>query len=467
MLLIIYQKGGSINLEVQEMFTYIKLKNFMSFKEVMFDLRNGSKGAKSFISVYGENGSGKSNFVMSINLLRSSIESFNMLVGMEKIRELAQENELPDGLLEIMLDNGNILKMANGCRMTECEEETSVEYGFQIGRHEGYYILSFAEKFVYEKLYYFTGKQRGTLFEIKMDNEKIYPIFSGKLFMNPKVEEEVRDEIEKYWGKHTLLSILNKERGEKNEQYIKDNYLLYVFDILDMLHETSVHYKKTSYLGSEVRAGKPDNILPRLDKGEVNIMYEHVLDRSERILKDFFTQAYADIKDVLYDRKYKENKILYKLYVNKMIGGKIRTIDFSKESAGTQHILDIVRSLLSAFCGVTVVYDEIDDGIHDLLLKNILESMINDISGQLIITTHNTYLLESIDIKSVYVITTDYQGNKKIKCLDKYPRIQGTNNPRTMYLKGLFGGVPIIDSLDYDVILNELKEDDMLAEGGE
>ena len=93
--------------------------------------------------------------------------------------------------------------------------------------------------------------------------------------------------------------------------------------------------------------------------------------------------------------------------------------------------------------------------------------MIDDISGQLIITTHNTYLLESIDIKSVYIITVDYQGNKEIKCLDKYPRIQGTNNPRTMYLKGLFGGVPIVDSLDYDLILNELKDDDMDAKGGE
>lgn len=454
-------------MEVQEMFTYIKLKNFMSFNDVMFDLRNGSKGAKSFISIYGENGSGKSNFVSSINLLRRSIDSFEMLVSMEKVKELAQERELPEGLLEMVVGSGNILRMADGCRMAECEEETCIEYGFQIGKHEGYYILSFAEKFVYEKLYYFTGKQRGTLFEIKMENEKICPVFSGKLFLNPKAEDEIRDEIEKYWGKHTLLSILNKEREEKNEQYIKNNYLLYVFDILDMLEETSVHYKKTSNSGSEVRAGKPDNILPRLDKGKLKVMYESVLDRSERILNDFFTQAYADIKNVFYDRKYKEKEILYKLYVKKMIGGKIRTINFSNESAGTQHILDIVRSLLSAFCGVTVVYDEIDDGIHDLLLKNILASMIDDISGQLIITTHNTYLLESIDIKSVYIITVDYQGNKEIKCLDKYPRIQGTNNPRTMYLKGLFGGVPIVDSLDYDLILNELKDDDMDAKGGE
>ncbi len=150
-----------------------------------------------------------------------------------------------------------------------------------------------------------------------------------------------------------------------------------------------------------------------------------------------------------------------------MICGKIRTIGFEDESAGTQHVLEIVRSLLGAFCGVTVVYDEIDNGIHDLLLKNILESMKDDITGQLIITTHNTYLLESIDIKSVYLITVDYQGNKEVKCLDQYPRIQGTNNARIMYMKGLFGGVPIVESLDFDMILNELQSDGTDVEGGE
>ena len=448
------------------MFTYIKLKNFMSFKDVTFDLRNGSKGAKNFISVYGENGSGKSNFVSSINFLRRSIDSFEMLVNTEKIRQLAQERELPEMFLEMVLEGSNILRLADNCRMVESDEETSVEYGFFIDGHEGYYILNFSEKFVYEKLYYFTGKQRGVLFEIKNNNGKIMPTFSNKLFNNKKAEDEIRDEVEKYWGKHTFLSILNKERSEKNEQYIKDNYLLYVYDILNMLREITVHHKESSYFGSEVRAGKPNNILQHLDEGKVKIEHEASLDRTERILNDFFTQAYADIKDVFYERRFEEKEIIYKLYVKKMIGGKIRTIDFSNESAGTQHILDIIRSLLGVFCGVTVVYDEIDDGIHDLLLKIILESMVDDISGQLIITTHNTYMLESIDIKSVYLITVDYQGNKEVKCLDKYPRIQGTNNPRIMYLKGLFGGVPIVDSLDYDMILNELQDEHVDVEGG-
>ena len=86
------------------------------------------------------------------------------------------------GLLEIVMGNTNIWKLTDSCRMVDCDEETSMEYGFQIGKYEGYYVLSFEEKFVYEKLYYFTGKQRGTLFEIKFDKGKIAIKFLAPLF---------------------------------------------------------------------------------------------------------------------------------------------------------------------------------------------------------------------------------------------------------------------------------------------
>jgi hypothetical protein len=452
--------------EVNEMFTYVKMKNFMSFKEATFDFKNGSKCAKKFIAIYGENGSGKSNFVMGIDFLRKSIDSFQMVMKTEKIMEVVKEKEIPQDFLDILLNNTNIQKYKDYCRMIECDEPTTIEYGFEINGHEGYYIISFAERFIYEKLYYFTGKQRGAIFELDYTKGSMKISFSNKLFKEKKVEEELKDEINKYWGKHTLLSIFNREREEKNEEYIAKSYLGYVYDIIDMLKDTTIHCKKTSYSGSEISAGKPTNMLKDLKEGKIKRQNEELLDRSERIVRDFLTQAYADIKDVYYERQLENDIIAYRLYVRKMIGGKIRTIDFSRESAGTQHILEIIRSLLGAFCGVTVVYDEIDDGIHDLLLKNVLESMIDDITGQLIITTHNTYMLETIDIKSVYLINVDYHGNKEVKCLDKYPRIQGTNNPRIMYLKGLFGGVPLVDVVDYDLILQELGEG-LDVEGGE
>jgi AAA15 family ATPase/GTPase len=182
-----------------------------------------------------------------------------------------------------------------------------------------------------------------------------------------------------------------------------------------------------------------------------------ILNIAEKILNDFFTQAYADIKRISYEKKsYKNNSVKYQLYVDKMIAGKIRRINFEHESAGTQQILEIVRMLLGLFCGVTVVYDEIDDGIHDVLLCNIISSLKNEINGQLIITTHNTMLLEEIDPRSAYVICVDYLGNKEIRCMADFS-IQNSNNARIKYLKGLFGGTPYIEGIDYDTIVYEIE----------
>ena len=53
--------------------------------------------------------------------------------------------------------------------------------------------------------------------------------------------------------------------------------------------------------------------------GKIQDSFEADLDRSERILRDFFTQAYSDIKDVFYERVCKEDEISYKLFVKNNI----------------------------------------------------------------------------------------------------------------------------------------------------
>ena len=438
------------------MLSYIKLKNFKSFKDTVFDFRNGSKGFKRFISIYGENGSGKSNFVSAIDFLAKSIDSFILSANTEKLAEMYQEKDLPSEIMDMVINIFDFDKLRNDCLMIECDEDTTIEYGFEKDGHEGYYIISFKSGFSYEKLYYYTGKQRGVLFEIKNEKDSLNVSFSSKLFKNKKAEAEIREEISKYWGKHSLLSIFNKELREKNPNYVRESFLEYVFDFIHQIDDLTISKAPGSPYGIDQESQKSVNILKSLKDGKVKKDKIDILNRTETILRDFFTQAYADIKDVFYDRKENSDVITYKLYVKKMIGGKIRTLEFSKESAGTKHILDIIRSLLGAFCGSTVIFDEIDNGIHDLLLKNIIESMIDSITGQLIITTHNTYLLETVDIKAIYVINVDYLGNKEVVCLDRFPRIQGNNNPRLMYLRGLFGGVPMSENLDYDAIISEL-----------
>ena len=48
-------------------------------------------------------------------------------------------------------------------------------------------------------------------------------------------------------------------------------------------------------------------------------------------------------------------------------------------------------------------------------------------------------------------------------CLDEYD-IHGTNNIRNMYIKGLFGGIPVVDEIEYGEIVEELREVDAKQE---
>ena len=444
------------------MFTNIKLKNFLSFGNVNFNFKKNKNNEKKFIAIYGENGSGKSNFVTAIDLLCRTLDSFeNKKKSVEFIDFLnnsSKDNDLsdiPQAFSYWILEN-DIQNYIASCRTIDCNEPTEVEYSFILNGIEGIYKYSFDKQFINESLYYLAGKQRGTLFNITTKDGKIEKKFYGEFFTSTKVRAEYDDLIEKYWGKYTFLAIIVNETKEKNKSYVEKSLCSFVMDVISMLRQISVYRRKDNTQTTGIACCEPHNMLFELSEGTVAKNKVSYLDTLEKILKDFFTQAYSDIKDVSYERQDDGNNIKYQLFFDKMISGKVRHINFANESSGTQQILEIVKMLLGALCGATVVFDEIDNGIHDLLLKNILDSMVENITGQLIITTHNTLLMEALSSHSAYVISSDYSGNKEIRCLDEFDRIQSTNNARIKYLKGMFGGIPYGDGIDYDFIINEL-----------
>lgn len=441
------------------MFTYIKLKNFMSFGDTVFDFRKSEKNPKNFIAIYGENGCGKSNFVNSISLLSEMLRSFSKARHSEEISQLLEEGkeDLPNDFVELLMRQGNIQYVLERCRMVECDEPTEIEYGFVLHGVEGFYRITFSQKLCSESLYCFTGKQRGYLFDIHSDGDDvIFEKYHGSLFRQEKSKKEFTEEVKKYWGKHSFLSIVVHQMEEKNRNYIKESISSELLDVLELFQNISVVSKQSNRQNSSILSRKPATVLVDLRSGRIPEKMMPMLKRSERIIREFFTQSYADIKDVWYETNTAKNgSIRYQLFVEKMIAGHARKISFENESAGTQQVLEIVRTLLGLFCGVTVVYDEIDNGIHDVLLTQILTSLSDEITGQLIFTTHNTMLMEEVDPHNVYVIQVDYRGDKKVRCAADYG-LRSTNNMRTKYLKGMFGGTPYIDGIDYDAITQEI-----------
>jgi len=452
------------------MFTYIELENFKSFEKIKFDFKQTKESVKKFVAIYGENGSGKSNFVSAIQLLAKIMTSYINLERLQSVRKFLEEREkedkkVPERILQHLL-NDELQHHLKGCRTIDCEDISKVTYGFRINDKEGYYSVSFDDDYIIsEELYYITNKQRGHLFKICKEDEDINHTFSTYLFNSDKYCKEIVELIKMYWGKHSFLALLLGEMKDKNIKFITDTISANCLNVMDNFMKVFIlcksSDKQTNVIsGSDIKIRDFENVEIELDDSKK----KKQLDTIEKIINDFYTQAYTDIVKVYYkpvsSQQNEEDSVTYKLFVEKIIAGKVRTVPFSLESAGTQRVLFVLRAIIEAINGQTVIYDEIDDGIHDLLMRNILVSVQDDITGQLIITTHNTLLLEDLDPKSAYVIYVDDEGYKEARCFDDYDiRIQSSHNQRRLYLNGVFGGVPYSSHINYsNMHIDNLEE---------
>lgn len=454
------------------MFTYVKAKNFKSLKYIEFNLNKTKTKTNQFISIYGENGSGKTNIVELFKLLQQSTMSRATDIAMNKMPKefwkIQEEmsDQLPTEIRQIFQLSFNLKEY----RMLDEEEPTEIEYGFKINDNDGFYYIKFDDEIIEEKLYYMAGKQRAYLFQINKENNKIIKNLNKNIFINEKYNEELIDGIDKYWGKYTFLSLLSFEAIEKNKDYIDNNISKNIMEVIDKIWSMTVHVDKGALKiipDGFVKVRKLNNI----QKGIVKKDKLPEIKKYENVLNIFFTQAYADIKEVKYKINEKEDRIHYELYFYKMIGGQVKSIPSKLESDGTRRILNQFDTIIGSLLGETVIIDEIDNGIHDVLMKNIIMSIKDEITGQLIITTHNTLLLEILPKEYIYILSTDYKGNKTINSIKEYGiKIQKNNNARDLYFKGVFGGIPTTDYIDFEEIkyaLEDSEDNEENADGEE
>lgn len=442
------------------MFTYVKAKNFKSLKDIEFNLNKTKTKTNQFISIYGENGSGKTNIVELFKLLQQATMSRATDIAMNKMPKefwkIQEEmsDQLPTEIRQIFQLSFNLREY----RMLDEEEATEIEYGFKINNRDGFYYIKFDDEIIEEKLYYMAGKQRAYLFQINKGDNKIIKNLNKNIFFNEKYNEELIDGIDKYWGKYTFLSLLSFEIIEKNKDYIDNNISKNIIEVIDKIWLMTVHVDKGALKiipDGFVKVRKLNNI----QKGIVKKDKLSEVKKYENVLNIFFTQAYADIKEVKYEINEKEDRIHYELFFYKMIGGQIKSIPSRLESDGTRRILNQFDTIIGSLLGETVILDEIDNGIHDVLMKNIIMSIKDEITGQLIITTHNTLLLEILPKENIYILSTDYNGNKTINSIKEYGiKIQKNNNARDLYFKGVFGGIPTTNYIDFEEIKYALED---------
>ena len=444
------------------MFTKITLENFRSFDHIVFDLTEKGNVPKHLAVLYGENGAGKSNLMSAFVLLPELTRTMDVRDAYERLltrdaifQDEKMEKVMREQMRHSLRDMSAIIK---DYRMIDCEDPIVAEYEFNINGNNGCYRVEFGQdEIVHERLEYVLNRRRGLYFDCSSDgiliNDTVIQGTNGKGFL-----VDVKETAKRYWGKHSLLAILLYEMKDKSNAFGRDNvtenFNTVLREFRGLSCAVSMGNKSWEGLSSKLQ------VLKRPLQGHLSLRRETELDYASDFFTQLFTSVDLSVRKIFYKKEFHDDEIYYKLIEEKYIAGNYRRIDFERESAGNCQLLNISCYLLTACMGGVVILDEAEANIHDLLFQKLLEEIRPILKGQVIMTTHNTMLMEaSFAREATYILSVDPDNpsDKKIRCISDYrKRTYAANNIRNKYLNCEYGGVPELRQTEFQESIEKI-----------
>ena len=261
-------------------------------------------------------------------------------------------------------------------------------------------------------------------------------ILNNSLFENTTL---IEDSSKNLLNKRSILNIIkdialrdnDKETFNNLFNFFKNLYIKtdrYQYNMLDVINLTDIDDRY------DMRIPKKKGILEVIKKD---------FERKTKFLKLFK----KDLSSINFIKK--DDSEYY--YLNIFFNYKDLEISYSFESQGIK-LLFILHSYLDKILnGGIVLIDEIDSSIHDVYLNKIIEFFSEEGKGQLIFTTHNTTLLNTL---RKYNNSIDFiNENKEIIPWIKNGNSSVFNKYREGYIKGL--PFNIVESDFYEIFSNE------------
>ena len=423
----------------------IELINFKNIENGIIELPSYRKkiyyNEKSdLVGIYGQNGSGKT----------AVVEAF------ELFKIIASGNKLPE-------DINNYIHQS--------KEEATLRFVLYIKRHSqqylAYYDVTLSKKsnqpgIVYEKISYSTisedGKTRKSdIVEFNLCNNDL-PIFPkvryNELIKNNK-DNEFNIEVLKRLSIKDMSSLVFKDelieifrKDSKNAEYSNIINSIKHFALVNLFVITNRHTAPISL-----------NFIPlafRMETSElisygdilIELLGTSMIDKREyEVVCEIIEQLNIVLQKIIPDLKLEVVSLGNELSKNGDEVLKIELISIRNsvriplkyESEGIKKIISILSALIAMFNNPTIclIVDELDSGIFEYLLGELLRIIEERAKGQFIFTSHNLRALEMLSKESLVFSTTN-PGNRFIRLAN----IKNNNNLRNVYLRGIdLGGL--------------------------
>lgn len=412
----------------------IELDSFKDIKKGNFDLEKSD-----IVGVYGPNGSSKTTIVDSFNLVKKIILNKD-IIFLNNIYDLMNFDENESSIEITFLDDSNIKRIYY--YEIIFNKDNKAKKGFV--RNEA---LSFKEYDNQNNKYLSKNK----LFDIDYLNEDlnniVKPIQSLSLikkyhknnFINlVRLLTIVESSNSSFIFNDLFIDLIAKINEFKNvsnlllrfKSFI--NYSMHIFTLKELISINSDNYIEN------ILNSNADN-----KKFHINFFRENVISLE---LKGFVKNYIKEIDSVI-------NKIVPSMHIqildlgnisleNAKIGFKYELISIRNEtkiplrleSDGIKKIISLISSIIDIYNNKysVLIVDELDSGVFEYLLGELLKGIKEDAQGILIFTSHNLRPLEII--KDSIIFSSTIENDRYIT----FPRISKTENLRNQYLKKLF-----------------------------
>lgn len=426
------------------------VKNFKSLHDLTFDL-SFSGEAKHMALIYGENGAGKSQIISALYML---LRTFRTLKSEDEVFTLTSINygyypELLSEEIKYRLSSASISlkEIARRSLPIGSDDDIYFSLDFSISDKKGTYslLLSSDGRVVEERLSFQLGKRKGILFQSSEDS----------LFLSPSVfkDKDYKKELDCIHSrndrKHTFFALLFSEWERINREEFENKVSPSLISVMDMLWNISVYSEEGEIV---------PRYIPSLASGYADAPSAIGLDRVEKLFSSYASKLFKDVKRVYYRTSCLSSRMHYELVFVREIGGQIIEVPLSAESKGTKDIAKFFPYIVSSLVGGICFVDGLGEGLHDLVLKELIDRLYESVSGQIVMTMHSTYLMQKLDRNCLYVLQVDGHGFKKISSVPSYSfRTQKNNNVQIKYLKGDYGGIPLLEKINLKALADQIN----------
>ncbi|WP_207953486.1 AAA family ATPase [Paenibacillus agricola] len=390
----------------------------VKYGKIDFDLNNDNILDAQVIGFYGQNGSGKTAVVESFSILQSLL---NGQVLPSKNQRLIYEGQKTLCLeFEFIVQSGNVTNKVNYRVELEYEEDKMVVKSEKVRAKEA----------KYGKMFIYINDEDSPIELRQKPKQEVETLLVGIKLLSEQVEGSlffskiVSSQSEKLFSGFDLLVYKAlKEQFAKNLLVIKNlqegvfpSYLFYNFT--SKLIESSTYHIKDDVSLSKEQYKYLSSVIERN-----NLVVSAIIPGLSVHLKDMGRTTLSNGEEgVRAEFRSKKGDI---------------TLPLSAESAGTLKLFAITTSLISVFHNPSacVIIDELDAGVFEYLLGELIEIFQEYSKGQLIFTSHNLRVLEKLSPQNIWFTTT----NEKKRYI-KFKHLQKNNNMRNVYLRTLLVG---------------------------